>query len=102
MINAGYRELQFMGGSSLTFGRFCRQETYRSIFVDKNVGLAAFIKQICSTAVRLISRTGRPVPETLAVLASGYLEEHQPQSANRSQASRNGASAATGVVALLM
>ena len=77
MINAGYRELQFMGGSSLTFGRFCRQETYRSIFVDKNVGLAAFIKQICSTAVRLISRTGRPVPETLAVLASGYLEEHQ-------------------------
>ena len=45
--------------------------------LNKNVGLAAFIKQICSTAVRLISRTGRPVPETLAVLASGYLEEHQ-------------------------
>ena len=77
MIDTGYRELQFMGGSSLTFGRFCKQETYRSIFVDKNVGLAALVKQICGTAVRLISRTGWPVPETLAVLASGYLEEHQ-------------------------
>ena len=77
MIDTGYRELQFMGGSSLTFGRFCQQETYRSIFVDKKIGVAALVKQLCGAAVRLISRTGRPVPETLAVLASGYLEEHQ-------------------------
>ncbi len=77
MIEEGYTELQFMGGSSLTFGRFCQPESYRSIFVDKQAGVAAAIKRLCGTAVHLISRTGRPVPETLAYLASGYLEEGQ-------------------------
>ena len=77
MIDTGYTELQFMGGSSLTFGRFCQPETYRSIFVDKRTGLASAVKRLCGTTVRLITRTGRPVPETLAVLASGYLEEWQ-------------------------
>jgi hypothetical protein len=77
LIKTGCRELQFMGGSSLSFGRFCQPETYRSIFVDKKIGFPAAVKRLCSTAVRLISRTGRPVPETLAVLASGYLEEGQ-------------------------
>ena len=77
LIATGYTELQFMGGSSLTFGRFCQPETYRSIFVDKKGGIAAAAKHICSSAAWLISRTGRPVPETLAVLSSGYLEERR-------------------------
>lgn len=77
MIETGYKEIQFMGGSSLSFGRYCHPETYRSIFVDKKVGVAAAIKRLCGTMVRLIYRTGRPVPPTLAVLASGYLDEIQ-------------------------
>ena len=70
MIETGYTELQFMGGSSLTFGRFCQPEAYRSIFVDKRVGFAAAAKRLCSAAVVLLSRAGRPVPETLAYLAT--------------------------------
>ncbi len=77
MIDTGYTELQFMGGSSLTFGRFCQPETYRSIFVDKQGGIAAALKHVCTTAAWLLSRIGRPVPETLAVLCSGYLEERR-------------------------
>jgi len=77
LIEDGCTELQFMGGSSLAFGRFCHPEIYRSIFVDRKTGLAAAVKRLCGATVRLIARTGRPVPETLAVLASGYLEEPQ-------------------------
>lgn len=77
LIETGYTELQFMGGSSLSFGRFCQPEAYRSIFVDKKAGFAAAVKRLCGTAVRLMSRTGRPVPEMLALIASGYLEEWQ-------------------------
>jgi hypothetical protein len=77
MIDTGCTEIQFMGGSSLTFGRFCKPETYRSIFVDRERGLEAAVKRLCGAAVGLLSRTGRPVPEALAVLASGCLEERQ-------------------------
>jgi hypothetical protein len=77
LIEDGCRELQFMGGSSLAFGRFCQPEIYRSIFVDKKLGVAARVKRLCGAAVGLISRTGQPVPEILAVLASSYLEERQ-------------------------
>lgn len=77
MIETGYKEIQFMGGSSLSFGRYCHPETYRSIFVDKKVGVAAAVKHLCRAMVFLISRTGRPVPETLAVMASGYLDDPQ-------------------------
>lgn len=77
LIETGCTEIQFMGGSSLTFGRFCQPETYRSIFVDKQMGLAAAVKRFCGTIVRLIYRAGQPVPETLAALANGYLEERQ-------------------------
>jgi hypothetical protein len=77
LIEDGCRELQFMGGSSLAFGRFRQPEIYRSIFVDKKLGVAARVKRLCGAAVGLISRTGQPVPEILAVLASSYLEERQ-------------------------
>jgi len=77
MIKTGCTELQFMGGSSLTFGRFCRPETYRSIFVDRKTGTAALFKRLCGIIVSALLRAGRPVPETLSLLASGYLEEHQ-------------------------
>jgi len=77
LIESGCIEVQFMGGSSLAFGRFCRPESYRSIFVDRSMGLAAAVKRLCGTIVRVIAHTGRRVPDTLAVLASGYLEERQ-------------------------
>jgi hypothetical protein len=74
LIETGHTELQFMGGSSLSFGRFCQPENYRSIFVDRDSGLAAAVKRLCSAWVRLTAGPGTPVAETLAFLCSGYLE----------------------------
>lgn len=75
LILSGHTELQFMGGSSLSLGRYCQPEAYRSIFADKKIGLAAAAKLLCSRIVRLIARMGRPVPEILTAVCNGYLEE---------------------------
>ena len=75
LIQSGYTELQFMGGSSLSFGRYCQPEFYRSIFIDRKIGPAAAAKLLCSRIVRLIARMGRPVPGTLTAICSGYVEE---------------------------
>jgi hypothetical protein len=77
LIGSGHTELQFMGGSSLTFGRFCQHESYRSIFVDKKRGFAAAAKLLCSTIVGVLGRAGSPIPETLAVISSGYLGDRR-------------------------
>lgn len=74
LIETGHTELQFMGGSSLSFGRFCQPESYRSIFVDRSTGFAAVLKRLCSKFVRLAARPGKPVPETIAFLCSGHLD----------------------------
>jgi hypothetical protein len=74
-IATGYTQLQFMGGSSLTFGRYCQPEVYRSIFIDRRIGLAAAAKQVCSKVVGMIAKKNIPVPEILAVISSGHLEE---------------------------
>jgi hypothetical protein len=73
LIETGHAELQFMGGSSLSFGRFCQPESYRSIFVDRSSGIAARMKRLCGRLVRLTARLGWPVPETLAFLCGGHL-----------------------------
>jgi hypothetical protein len=74
LVETGHAELQFMGGSSLSFGRFCQHESYRSIFIDRKSGLAAVVKLLSSAFVRLTAHPGRAVPEMLAFLCSGYLE----------------------------
>ena len=75
LIESGVSELQFMGGSSLSFGRFCEPQIYRSIFIDKRTGLAAAIKLSCIRVVRVLTRLGKPVPEALAMLCNGLLDE---------------------------
>ncbi len=75
LIETGHRELQFMGGSSLSFGRFCEPQAYRSIFIDKKRGAAAWAKQMGSSIVDMMIRMGRPIPEGLAILCNGFLEE---------------------------
>jgi hypothetical protein len=75
LIQSGHTELQFMGGSSLIFGRFCAPQMYRSIFVDKKKGVTAAAKRITNKMVQLTEMMGRPVPETLKVICNGHLEE---------------------------
>ena len=75
LIGTGHREIQFMGGSSLSLGRYCQPEIYRSIFIDKTGGLAAAAKQLCSSIASLVARMEKPIPETLAMLCSGHLDE---------------------------
>jgi hypothetical protein len=75
LISSGHAELQFMGGTSLSFGRFCAPQRYRSIFIDKQRGLAAVAKHLGSRTLELMARMGRPIPKTLEMICSGYLEE---------------------------
>ncbi len=75
LIQLGHTELQFMGGSSLIFGRFCVPQMYRSVFVDKKKGITAAAKRLGSKMVKLTALMGRPVPETLKVICNGHLEE---------------------------
>lgn len=77
LIETGHSELQFMGGSSLSFGRFCEPQSYRSIFVDRKRGVAAAIKQLGSSVVDMMIRMGRPIPDGLAILCNGFLEERR-------------------------
>jgi hypothetical protein len=75
LIGDGITSLHFMGGSSLSFGRYCQPEAYRSIFLDKQRSLTAFMKIIVASAVKLIKRLGVRVPEVLAVMCNGYLDD---------------------------
>jgi hypothetical protein len=75
LIECGVLELQFMGGSSLSFGRFCEPQTYRSLFIDKKTGVAAALKQSCIKLIAIMTSLGRPVPEALAVICNGLLDE---------------------------
>jgi Acetyltransferase (GNAT) domain len=75
LIETGLTQLHFMGGSSLSFGRYCQPEAYRSIFIDRENGIAATAKRLCTTVAKLITRLGKPVPELLATMCSGHLDE---------------------------
>lgn len=75
LIEAECTELQFMGGSSLSFGRFCEPQGYRSMFVDKKTGLAVAAKLLCSPIAVVLSKLKRPIPEVLAVICNGHLGE---------------------------
>jgi hypothetical protein len=50
LIEEGLTCLHFMGGSSLSFGRYCQPENYRSIFVDRRNGSAAAVKRLRATS----------------------------------------------------
>jgi Acetyltransferase (GNAT) domain len=75
LIETGHTELQFMGGSSLIFGRYCAPQVYRSIFVDKREGVTAAAKRLSSKLVKLTALMGGTVPETLKLICNGHLEE---------------------------
>lgn len=75
LIEGGVTSLHFLGGSSLSFGRYCEPETYRSIFVDRRTGVAAIFKTLVSSCVHLMRRMERPVPERMAMLCGGNLDD---------------------------
>ncbi len=75
LIANGVAELQFMGGTSLSFGRFCPPQKYCSIFVDKNTGIAATVKHAGGKMAELMEVVGRPVPDSMKSICNGYLKE---------------------------
>ena len=77
LIECGHTSLQFMGGASLSLGRFCIPQRYRSIFADKTRGGAAAVKRLGCKAVELSTFVRRPVPETLRNICNGRLDEGQ-------------------------
>ena len=77
LIKAGYDTLQFMGGSSPGFGRFCMPQQYRSLFLDKRWGLVSILKRASGWWVKRQHRLGRHTADLLMVLASGFLNEEQ-------------------------
>jgi len=77
LIATGHRELQFLGGTSLFFGRFCVPERYRSILVDRKRGLAAAGKRVCSWVIDSLGGPGAPIPVTLEMLCGVFLDERR-------------------------
>lgn len=74
LIVSGYSDLQFVGGTSLSLGRFCVPQRYRSIFADKKGGIHAAIKQLGSKIVNVTERNGKPAPQALKIICNGHLE----------------------------
>lgn len=75
LIANGMTELQFMGGTSLSFGRFCQPQKYRSIFIDKNSGIVATVKQLGGRIAELMEVVGTPVPKSVKSICNGFLKE---------------------------
>ena len=75
LIDSGQTELQFVGGTSLSFGRFCAPQLYRSIFVDRTKGASASIKRLSGALLKGAARLGQPAPELLKLICNGRLEE---------------------------
>jgi Acetyltransferase (GNAT) domain len=75
LIASGHSDLQFMGGTSLSFGRFCPPQRYRSLFADKRIGIATAVKRVMGKAVNLTERMGNPAPEALKLFCNGKLDE---------------------------
>jgi hypothetical protein len=64
-----------MGGTSLSFGRFCIPQFYRSLFIDRPHGLFAFAKHTLASFILRRESSGKPVSESLRLLAGGYLPQ---------------------------
>jgi Acetyltransferase (GNAT) domain len=75
LIANGVNELQFMGGTSLSFGRFCPPQKYRSIFIDKNSGIVATVKHLSGKITELMEVVGTPVPSSVKLMCNGYLKK---------------------------
>ena len=75
LIDTGHTELQFMGGSSLSLGRFCKPQQYRSLIVDRKTGVAAVGKSLGSWMVKFAARIGKPLPVAVQTLCRGFLDE---------------------------
>jgi hypothetical protein len=74
LIASGHTELQFMGGASLSLGRFCAPENYRSIFADKTVGAAAIMKRLIYRGLTLLDMFDVSPHRASTALCNGYLE----------------------------
>jgi hypothetical protein len=75
LIDTGHTELQYMGGSSLSLGRFCDPQQYRSLIVDRKTGVAAVGKSVGSRIVKFAARIGKPLPVAVQTLCRGFLDE---------------------------
>lgn len=77
LIQAGCRELVFVGGTSLSFGRFCAPQPFELLLLDREKGLPAFLKRLFAHFCRGCAHAGKPVPFSLEGLAGGFLGEER-------------------------
>jgi Acetyltransferase (GNAT) domain len=77
LIARGVGEVQFVGGTSLAFGRFCVPETYRSVLADRKTGLSAIAKRVFYALVLCLARFRAQVPVKLEMLCGAFLDEQR-------------------------
>jgi|GEM_PF-3267970 len=75
LIQTGCKELQFMGGTSMNFARFCQPLAYRSVFIDKKKCLSSFFKRLLSKLAVSLAQMHVPVPQPVFALCSSYVDE---------------------------
>ncbi|HEY0758993.1 MAG TPA: GNAT family N-acetyltransferase [Acidisarcina sp.] len=73
LISRGHNELVFMGGTSLSFGRFCAPHRYCSLLLDRSTGPVRLAKRVLAGYALRRDRAGRPLPYTIETLAGGLL-----------------------------
>lgn len=77
LIATGHTELQFMGGTSLSLGRFCDPLPYRSIFVDLPGPVQNTAKWLASRLIDWLARHSRPIPEQLEHFCGSFLADER-------------------------
>jgi Acetyltransferase (GNAT) domain len=75
LIATGHTELQFMGGSSLSLGRFCPSMAYRSLFFDRRRGLTGMAKSLAGSCVRWLDARKLHVPSLLEPASGSWLAD---------------------------
>ena len=75
LIACGHSEVHFLGGLSLSLGRFCPSSLYCSLSVDRPRGLLSIVKRLAARYCRSRARAGKSVPPSARTLSGGFLDD---------------------------
>jgi len=75
LIEQKFEQLQFMGGTSLSFGRFCAPEQYRSLLLDRRYGVTEVSKRILAALCLKRAQSGKPFSFGIETLCGGFLDD---------------------------
>ena len=73
LIAAGHTDLQFMGGTSLTLGRFCEPIDFEALVLDNPRSAFTPLKQLAASAVASRASRRKTSPVSVEIFAGSFL-----------------------------